>query len=390
MKELADATPKTPVEPVNPLATPPNEVISKLPLRQSHLQDSVILEEVTIKLGSKLPSEKLRYELTTRSRSSSPAVRTSSLPKAGDAMGQPRKGPVKAISSPSTVRGERYVEIDTQVSIVESVVSIHPSVSPTNATRLQASPKITAPAPTTTQMRGTKRALTRPVVSSSSSSDTHASSTISTERRSTATLQIPLQPLHRTSSTSSVKSSATNVSDSGRPHKKRPGFDLSASPNNASSQSVSSRQHGLSSPPPSREASPADSEDIVMDGSTASPVLKQGPGRRTGGQLRTPPPSATLPSVAAVSSPTMGRRRLEEWEKHTPRLPPLPPTVRSSPPPSTGGFMSIGKKSLIPVRRPSPVMEVGRRGTEAEEGSKEKKTMSSPRFRNLMSRIGAA
>jgi hypothetical protein len=86
----------------------------------------------------------------------------------------------------------------------------------------------------------------------------------------------------------------------------------------------------------------------------------------------------------------MGRRRLEEWEKHTPRLPPLPPTVRSSPPPSTGGFMSIGKKSLIPVRRPSPVMEVGRRGTEAEEGSKEKKAMSSPRFRNLMSRIGAA
>ncbi|ORY26505.1 protein-tyrosine phosphatase-like protein [Naematelia encephala] len=188
----------SPARSVNPLATPPAE------------EDCVLPNQLPL-LYSSMPSSQSGYSAATR-----PAQ------KGGDAAGQPRKSPV---------HGETYINRSTH----EPVVDVQPpSPTPSLIELMEYREMIDSSSSPLVAARGTKRAAGRTTVSSTfTTSSAHLDARVSS-----------VVSLQRSPSSSSMLSS---VSDRDIRPAKRRGIPVD-------------RQTGLSSPPPSRESSPAEPE----------------------------------------------------------------------------------------------------------------------------------
>lgn len=223
-------------KPRNPLATPPAEPRTPIPLTTPLTEiippDNRIIDRLTSKLQSKTSGG-------LRSRQSSPDLCAPPAQlKGGDAVGQPRKGAVRF------VRGEPHIEIKPEpVNIRIGAPSPVPLVAvPASQTSSSRTSTLSSPV-TSASTRGVKRGATRlpiPIMTAERQSPPPAA----------PRLAVPMQNLHRSSSTSSLGSA---TSDATRPARKRPAYGLPAS-------SPLSRT-GLSSPPPSRESS----LELVLD-----------------------------------------------------------------------------------------------------------------------------
>ncbi|WWC90188.1 uncharacterized protein L201_005121 [Kwoniella dendrophila CBS 6074] len=259
LKELAaEAAAK---EPVNPLATPPTELNTLLPPTSFPLQDiayaqNVIMHEATIKLSEHKHSP----------RSSTPTIEVSH--KGGDAAGQPRKTPARPRLNQQRTPSPEREELPAIVESSHAASSTQASTPGSEAA--DSSAQITQSTPeaavvllpnSTGSMRGTKRAAGRSAIQSLKSSSPRV------------TLAVPSPTLSRCSSTASISSVSSSEQDQPPPKRRSPtGSPLA--------------RNGLSSPPPSRESSPAteettqermhiDGEPDCDHGPPSTPIMKQ-------------------------------------------------------------------------------------------------------------------
>jgi len=236
---------------VNPLATPPLEHDSLLPLLPlqnitSHLNASIkeVIHDVS---HSKNPL------LRTPSRNSSPTSRREHLnpSKGGDAIGQPRKSPVRSITQPSELRQPepagslRMEKLSQNSGNVGDIIVARTTTTMRNRSSPPPSPISPMDGAFPDSTRGTKRGLTRrPLIHSSPNYVTPSSpSAFPTFKVHTA--------LQRSTSIVSM-ASVSSIERDERPSKRRTG------------QSSPLMQTGLSSPPPSRRSSPA-IDDVLKE-----------------------------------------------------------------------------------------------------------------------------
>jgi len=266
-------------------------------------------------IASGLPND--QTPVRPRSAPSGPGV--DSPLKAGDAVGQPRKSPVR----PSY--DDQYVEVDTpeRVSIFVEAVSptqSRPMTVDLTHTREQpdAFTSSAPPSPGVQTKRGTKRGPARMRLPQTSSTDqVMMASSIGLN------LQVP-SLLRHSSSSSSMTSSA---SGEGRPIKRR---------NEATSSLVTT---GLSSPPPSRDSSIAPDE-TVTDKSILSSRGISAPDNRS----RSSPQLSRIPKMRDLSS-VVG-------------------ALGSKPSPARGSFLPV-KRQQSPVENLTPASK-GRSSRQAD------------------------
>nr|XP_031862049.1 uncharacterized protein CI109_002462 [Kwoniella shandongensis]KAA5529121.1 hypothetical protein CI109_002462 [Kwoniella shandongensis] len=309
-------------EQLNPLATPPTETNAVLP--SSHHSKHVSSSSLVIKdTFFQLQSEAIS---ATRSR-------RSSLQKAGDAIGQPRKTParprhhahhdehqdVPSLEVPAfdmTVEPASPIEISGMDAVAQGGQSLHSSTTDETS-----SAPVTTESSSQGSMRGIKRAARR-------------SPLLVTPERTTrsslprVSLSVPAPSLSRSSSIASMSSTSSADHDP-RPSKRR------------SATSSPLAKNGLSSPPPSRAESPVsqpNSDNIEVEEIDEVDQLAAPTRLRIATRLRrrivspTPTPEQTdvLPSTPSRISVTP-----------TPQEAPLNATKVLSPP----------KRSFLPVRR---------------------------------------
>ncbi|GFZ44538.1 hypothetical protein JCM24511_02261 [Saitozyma sp. JCM 24511] len=317
-------------EPVNPLATPPLEPDALLPSSSPSLLPGAVSTAV----------DQIDPQ-SRRERSFGTPVPQNVSPKRGDAVGQPRK-------TPKTIRTEAYVEVDTPEAMEIVVQPASPSpvshrVAGLGIQRASRTPATEAEVSAPESMRGIKRGATRlPLPQSSQASQSTQTTPSSFGQRdsssSRAALAVPTPVLARRKQTSlslsRSSSTASVASQNDRPTKRR-------SPVPALSSPLSNT--GLSSPPPSRESSPA---DMPIDESpiNPSPLLRT---PRVPNKLQRKPSPSPAPRIDR-SSPAAG--------------------VLSSPPPEAAPVSSavsvlataskvIPQRSFLPVRR-SPMRQM--------------------------------
>lgn len=220
---------------VNPLATPPAEIDIPLPITSPLLtataQQRLALEDLTEKLQSKTSREAL-------SNRSIPNLHQESaiLVKGGDAVGQPRKSPSGGHQSVPAIADPEHVEVHVRPASPVQVSSL--------PVRSSSVPRSESTA--TTASRGVKRAADRSSPPRSPQMPQRVSCSPASQ------LVVPGFTLQRSGSTASVASSSG--SDVGGPARKRPAYAAGASSPHG--------RTGLSSPPISRETSPAAEGDI--------------------------------------------------------------------------------------------------------------------------------
>ncbi|WWC97560.1 hypothetical protein V866_004444 [Kwoniella sp. B9012] len=233
LRELA--TEAAAKEPVNPLATPPTELTNLLPAPSHALQDAehaqnIIFQEAAVKLS----------ERKTSPRSSTPTTKV--VYKAGDAAGQPRKTPARlnlrnshhTTSSPAKDELSVILEPASPPIVTEDspMEKSEPASEPVMETQCTPEPEINSVPPSTGSTRGTKRAAGRSSIPSFKSSPPRV------------TLAVPAPTLSRSSSSASMSSISSSDQDHRPPKRRSPtGSPLA--------------KNGISSPPPSRESSPA-------------------------------------------------------------------------------------------------------------------------------------
>ncbi|WVQ94156.1 hypothetical protein IAU59_001234 [Kwoniella sp. CBS 9459] len=331
LRELAEETAAR--EPVNPLATPPTEINPLLPpghpLSSSKEGQTFILHEVV--------HEAVQVMDETQFRSDTPDLHP--MAKGGDAVGQPRKTPARPQTRSST-RESRNAKEDLPV-IAESSVHNTPVRQTEYETATgkndiyQESADTSANASSHSvsggSLRGTKRTAGRSAMQAFKSSPPRV------------TLAVPATTLSRCSSNASISSTSSADHDP-RPSKRR---SPTGSP---------LARKGLSSPPPSREGSPATPDqsgeidkmqvdDQLQQSEEASsapstPVLRQ---RRISNKLRrrviSPSPSpAPVVEIPSTPPPTS--------------IPPTQEAVHAlSGLSSHSHLKSPPKRSFLPVRR---------------------------------------
>ena len=219
----------------NPLATPPAEPdtppLPVTPLADVVHHDTLIVDKLTAKLQSATSGQ-------LRQRRDGPVLREIGVPlKGGDAAGQPRKGDPRQVETEPYIEMSAIQKMDPKTNITQPFAIAEPAPQST------ATPQSLSTA-ASTSTRGIKRAATRLPIPDMTRNQPQSTGI--------PRLAVPI-PLHRTSSTSSV---ASSVSEIHRPPRKRTAYKTSAS-------SPLSR-NGLSSPPTSRESSPAEDDDTIM------------------------------------------------------------------------------------------------------------------------------
>lgn len=259
------------VDSVNPLATPPAEIDMPLPLSSPLTvtpRQRIVLEDLTEKLQSKTSSN----SLSSRSQTTGPNAPL--IPKGGDAVGQPRKsmsGRHQSVTAP--------IDVETVEVLIRPASPVQQSVLPVRASSIPRALQVDPAQNSST--RGVKRGAGRSPLPRQMIPERVSFS-------ATTRLAVPPSNLHRSSSATSVASSS--ASGIGGPARKRPAYDNASSPHGRT---------GLSSPPISRETTPAN--DVAATPSRIPSMTrvanklrrKVTPGTET---HSTPPPSAALTS----------------------------------------------------------------------------------------------
>ncbi|WVF66542.1 hypothetical protein IAT40_001282 [Kwoniella sp. CBS 6097] len=275
LRELAEESAAR--EPINPLATPPTEVNPLLPsgllLSSSKRDQNITVHEAVEKLE----------ESHSRSKARSDTPDLKPIVKGGDAFGQPRKTPARP-QTRSHTRESGDVK-NGLAAIVESAAHdtpTRPPVRETMAEKTLISQESIETETLATQstlsvsggsVRGTKRAAGRSAMSAFKASPPRV------------TLSVPASSLSRCSSNASI-SSAGSADHDPRPSKKR-------SPTGSPLAKT-----GLSSPPLSREGSPATPEQNLQH-RVISPSPSPAPAIET---PSTPPPTSIPASQEAVEA----------------------------------------------------------------------------------------
>ncbi|OCF41021.1 hypothetical protein I317_05132 [Kwoniella heveanensis CBS 569] len=328
LRELAEE--KAAPEPFNPLATPPTEINPLLPanhsLSSSKRDHDLAAQEAIEKL------EEARSRSTERSASSAikPVI------KGGDAVGQPRKTPARP-QTRSTTRESPIVIAESSAQNTPTRPVMPQTSEKTLRTQESAEVEITTTVPVETasggSLRGTKRAAGRSAMQALKASPPRV------------TLAVPVSSLTRCSSNASI-SSVSSADNDPRPSKKR------------SPTSSPLARTGLSSPPLSREGSPATpdnsaegdqmlvDEQLKQDGgqeASSAPSTPVARPRRISNKLRrrviSPSPSPALPVEIPSTPPPTSIPSTQEAVQALAGLATSPP-VRSPP-----------KRSFLPVRR---------------------------------------
>ncbi|KAK8844760.1 hypothetical protein IAR55_006610 [Kwoniella newhampshirensis] len=328
LKDLAEAATKA----INPLATPPTETNALLPSSLSpgsNSQFQVLARDAFHSLQA-VPKT-LSHSLSATGGCETP------VQKGGDAIGQPRKTPGRTLQCAfHNVEHEQEVAKSHDLDVVmesasqasqkpgdmifsETFGDEHPSSSTDEATSLA----ITTTSSSQDSMRGIKRAAGRSPLRQSPERVASPS----------ATLNVPVSLLSRSCSSASTSSISSSDHDP-RPPKRRSGSGSGSSP---------PAGNGLSSPPPSREGSPASertSKDMVVDAIA---------------------PSYEVTALTRLRKPMRLRRRISPTPSPDPQIveaitPPATVSLSPSPntcpvPPSAKRMMSPPKRSFLPVRR---------------------------------------
>lgn len=306
------------------------------------------------------PVEELKVSSQSR-RTISASVRGNAA-KAGDAIGQPRKGtgPVQAEGS-LEVEARSSQEEEVQYISSRTIYREHTSSSSTTASR------------------GTKRGAGRIPVDSSSSS--HA-----------LNLDVPTSTLARSTSTASMQSTSTDID--GRAHKRRPAPVLSSSPILARSIATRAyRRHDVEITEisaPVRALSPSRnrvnvSKPIEVPPASEEPKMPAPARASRNGTEMARPSREDLQSYIPV--PNVSKRMLLKSRKSPPAEeadilgPAAPEHARTKPSSREGTLARAGHAD-------SKERESAGKSEKAERG-KEKKGMSPPRFgARLLSRLG--
>ncbi|KAK4685178.1 cell division cycle 14, partial [Tremellales sp. Uapishka_1] len=324
-------------EPVNPLATPPIEFDTPLPSPPLQLAET----------GLQLPNRKTPSRM--RTSVGTPGLRQPVSPsKGGDAAGQPRKSPSKP--------AESYVEIGTPEPETEHVAIVVDPASPSptqdsfsfeddhlqsksivlSSSQYEATSSSAPTSPASPSgfgsMRGTKRAATSrsPMQSRTPPLDGDSSP-------ARTTLKAPPLVHIRHSNTSST---SLAVSEEERPAKRRP-----------RNESALSAKSGLSSPPPSRESSPMDSEDVVTEVDALDTILHPAPvAARLSSKLRklaSSSPAAESVPLPSSPSATLSKSSIPTRRSFLPVRRAAAPMKESKPIPSALETTRLTRRSAV-------------------------------------------
>ncbi|WVQ82894.1 hypothetical protein IAT38_005030 [Cryptococcus sp. DSM 104549] len=329
IKEIAEASASQ--EGSNPLATPPMEVHAALPANE-------VCATSTPVGSTHRPIARGSTKLRPRRRSHSPTSNVGTpIPTAhrgGDAVGQPRKTPGRP--APSDVEDD--VEIAVEQSTVPRV-ALHES---TNEPHVHAPAQESEHNPSTVSslsggsMRGTKRAARGSIPGSGKA-----------PRDSLPRVSLNVPPHGALSrSVSSASISSASESEPERPVKRR----------TASGYGSPLAKSGLSSPPPSREATPATEEQGELPAGPVSAVTSTTaliPGPST-------PNGEDVVEDMLIDTPRSSTPKLRVANKLRRRVSPSSPAVVVGPSgPSTPGPSAAPPVETVPVTPTTGVLEHG-------------------------------